>query len=132
MFLDLGEQRLRQRLQPMLSCPPGTSANKWSGSSCTACQLVRSSFSCGSFTPQPPLQSDAPVVTPKINIIPPTTAHQRITRAGSAGNQPDKVEAEAEHLREIEGQDYHMMEGIIRRRLHRDSEDLDNSLEVRL
>lgn len=71
-------------------------------------------------------------MNPKINIIPPSTTHQRSTRAGSTGNQPDKVEAEAEHLREIEGQDYHMMEGIIRRRLHRDSEDLDNSLEVRI
>jgi len=41
-----------------------------------------------------------------------------------------RVEAEAEHLRDVEGQDYHMMEGIIRRRLHRDSENLDVSLEV--
>ncbi|KAI9554622.1 hypothetical protein GHT06_019895 [Daphnia sinensis] len=75
---------------------------------------------------------------PKINIIP---AGQGIPRSKSNGAAPSrlstnkhppaaaKVEAEAEHLREIEGQDYHMMEGIIRRRLHRDSEDLDNSLE---
>lgn len=41
-----------------------------------------------------------------------------------------KVEAEAEHLRKLEGNDYHMMENIIRRRLSRNSEDLDTSLEV--
>lgn len=75
---------------------------------------------------------------PKINIIPAAS----IPRSYSTGVPPRsnqthkpataKVEAEAEHLREIEGQDYQMMEGIIRRRLHRDSEDLDNSLEVRI
>ncbi|KAI9554642.1 hypothetical protein GHT06_019915 [Daphnia sinensis] len=63
---------------------------------------------------------------PKINIIP---AGQGIPRSKSNGAAPSrlstnkhppaaaKVEAEAEHLREIEGQDYHMMEGVIRRRL---------------
>ena len=74
---------------------------------------------------------------PKINVIP---AGQSLSRSKSsaprlsANKHPPaaaKVEAEAEHLREIEGQDYQMMEGIIRRRLHRDSEDLDNSLEVK-
>ncbi len=76
---------------------------------------------------------------PKINIIP---AGQGLPRSKSGGAAPRlsttkhppaaaKVEAEAEHLREIERQDYQMMEGITRRRLHRDSEDLDNSLEVK-
>jgi hypothetical protein len=41
-----------------------------------------------------------------------------------------KIEAEAEHLREMEGHDYKLMEGVIRRRMCRDSEDLCVSLEV--
>ena len=41
---------------------------------------------------------------------------------------PAKVEAEAEHLRHMEDQDYRRMEGIIRRRLYRDSEDFQVSL----
>lgn len=73
---------------------------------------------------------------PKINII--SAAPLPRSLSGGAATRSNtthppaaaKVEAEAEHLREIEGQDYQMMEGIIRRRLHRDSEDLDNSLEV--
>ncbi len=43
-----------------------------------------------------------------------------------------KVVAEAERLRELEGDVYHMMEGVIRRRRHRDSENLDASLDVNL
>lgn len=41
-----------------------------------------------------------------------------------------KVVAEAERLRELEGDVYHMMERVIRRRRHRDSENLDASLDV--
>jgi hypothetical protein len=41
-----------------------------------------------------------------------------------------KVVAEAERLRELEGDVYHMMERVIRRRRHRDSENLDDSLDV--
>lgn len=41
-----------------------------------------------------------------------------------------KVVAEAERLRELEGDVYQMMEGVIRRRRHRDSENLDVSLDV--
>ena len=41
-----------------------------------------------------------------------------------------KIEAEAEHLREMEGHDYKLMEDVIRRRMCRDSEDFCVSLEV--
>ena len=41
-----------------------------------------------------------------------------------------KVAAEAERLRELEGHVYNMMEGVIRRRRNRDSENLNTSLEV--
>lgn len=117
----------RARLQPMLSCP-GPPQTKWN-LTCSACQLIRASHSCGSFTSQTPLPAPVESV-PKIAIIPPGSLPRNLSNAGNNAAAA-KVEAEAEHLREIEGQDYQMMEGIIRRRLHRDSEDLDNSLEVR-
>lgn len=47
-------------------------------------------------------------------------------------DRSSKVEAEANHLLQVEGRDYLMMEGIIRRRLNKDSEDLDNSFEVKI
>lgn len=114
----------------MHSCPV---SQKWNATSaCATCQLVHTSISCGNFSPSP--QAPDP---PKINVIPATSLPRSLstgaaTRSTNVSHPPAaaKVEAEAEHLREIEGQDYHMMEGIIRRRLHRDSEDLDNSLEV--
>lgn len=133
----------------MHSCPSGGQqpfCSKWTSGSgaCQACQVMRSSFSCGSFSgtqplvaagnqPQlPAVSNDSTVGAPKINPILPAASLSSRTRPG---NHPPaaaaaKVEAEAEHLREIEGLDYHMMEGIIRRRLHRDSENLDVSLEV--
>lgn len=139
----------RARLQSMHSCPSGNQqsqpppplGSKWTASSnsCQACQVMRGSFSVGSFPaskeqantqqpPIPPVTNDPPIAAPKINqnILPTAPSGSR-----SRPNPPAaaKVEAEAEHLREIEGQDYHMMEGIIRRRLHRNSEDLDVSLE---
>jgi len=78
--------------------------------------------------------------TPKLSLIPtpslgyvtamdsfpPLSMKQSINGRANPAN----VEAEAEHLRQMEGQDYRRMEGIIRRRLHRDSENLDKSLEV--
>lgn len=126
----------RARLQPMLSCP-APPQTKWN-LTCNACQLLRSSHSCGSFASQSALAAPVDSV-PKMNIIAPASLPRSLSTNGNnrttgAGSQPAaaaaKVNAEAEHLREIEGQDYQMMEGIIRRRLHRDSEDLDNSLEV--
>lgn len=43
-----------------------------------------------------------------------------------------KVAEEAERLRQMEDHVYNMMEGVIRRRRHRDSENLDISLDVSL
>ena len=92
-----------------------------------------------SYSPPGTAMVDQQQPPPKINIIPAGQGLPRSKSSGGASRLPTnkhppaaaKVEAEAEHLREIEGQDYQMMEGIIRRRLHRDSEDLDNSLEVK-
>ena len=49
---------------------------------------------------------------------------------GSSTAMSSKVEAEAHHLLQVESRDYLMMESLIRRRLNRDLEDLDNSFEV--
>jgi hypothetical protein len=63
-----------------------------------------------------------------------TTMSSLLFRANSRENHRPfasaKVVAEAERLRELEGDVYHMMEGVIRRRRHRDSENLDASLDV--
>jgi len=81
---------------------------------------MRGSFSVGSFPaskepsstqqpPVPPVTIEPPIAAPKINpnILPaPSSSRNRPNPPAAA-----KVEAEAEHLREIEGQDYHMMEG---------------------
>jgi hypothetical protein len=65
-----------------------------------------------------------------------TTMSSLLFRANSRENHRPfasaKVVAEAERLRELEGDVYHMMEGVIRRRRHRDSENLDASLDVNL
>lgn len=127
----MDQTRSRARLQTMHSCPTN---QKWN-TPCSSCQKVHTSMSCGNFSPP---QAQATLADPpKINVIPVTSLPRSLstgasTRSTKSKHPPAaaKVEAEAEHLREIEGQDYHMMEGIIRRRLHRDSEDLDNSLEV--
>lgn len=121
----------RRRLQAVHSCPSGHVWNSQIGVTCNACQLIRSSLSYGSVsTPKA-----ATVETSKMNAnaTAPLTLVVPLARNLVVGRNPAgtaKVEAEAEHLRELEGQDYHMMEGIIRRRLHRDSENLDVSLEV--
>ena len=49
---------------------------------------------------------------------------------GPSTAMSSKVEAEAHHLLQVESRDYLMMESLIRSRLNRDLEDLDNSFEV--
>lgn len=98
--------------------------------------MIPTSISCNTFAAQSPAATPAlSEQPPKINIIPAgPLCRTKSNNTSSRTKHPPaaaKVEAEAEHLREIEGQDYQMMEPIIRRRFHRDSEDLDNSLEVR-
>ena len=123
----------------------------WPNASCNACQRIRSSLSLVSHTPQPSggaagtgATAAAPATgldAPKLSLIP-TASMGYVTamdnfppltmkQSTGARANPANVEAEAEHLRQMEGQDYRRMEGIIRRRLHRDSENLDISLEVR-
>jgi len=119
----------------------------WPVASCSMCQRMRSSLSLVSYTPQPSgagagattVTQPSGVDTPKMSLIqtsplgyvtamdsfPPLP--RQLSNGGRAN--PANVEAEAEHLRQMEGQDYRRMEGIIRRRLHRDSENLEISLE---
>ena len=125
---DEADKPRRARLQTMHSFPINA---KWN--TCSNCQMMHTSMSCGSFTPQPTVATAGEQQPPpKINIIPAGPLHRSLSSGASrAAKHPPaaaKVKAEAEHLREIEGQDYQMMGPIIRRRLHRDSEDLDNSL----
>ncbi len=65
--------------------------------------------------------------------LPPPLFRSESRMSTSRENPPfssAKVAAEAERLRELEGHVYNMMEGVIRRRRHRDSENLDVSLQV--
>lgn len=90
---------------------------------------MRSSFSCGSFASssgqptqsgsqqQPTSSAAAPAsaIDPTVSKIITLPVASLPVRSRSVNNPPGaaaaKVEAEAEHLREIEGQDYLMMEG---------------------
>ena len=103
----------RTRLQSMHCCPSGHA--KFSASaSCGACQLMHSSLSnYDSFTQMHASPTNQPVDSLVCKTMAPvgrSLSSSATPHRNPLGNT-NKVEAEAEHLREIEGQDYLMMEG---------------------
>lgn len=82
---------------------------------------------CDCFFPKTGVQSEGQMD----NLRPsPLLRTESRTSTGRECHIPAKVAEEAERLRELEGHVYNMMEGVIRRRRHRDSENLDISLQV--
>ena len=94
---DEADKPRRARLQTMHSFPINA---KWN--TCSNCQMMHTSMSCSSFTPQPtiaPAGEQQP--PPKINIIPSGPLHRSLSSGASrAAKHPPaaaKVKAEAEH-----------------------------------